>query len=178
MWEVRTSWSHSFPINKSAAHQDLPGFASQQPGTHVGWLCELCSPPLCDPDASCSQGVLSGPWPGSPGIFQRAAEDPGLVCALQANHSRSSLLQMSRRTFPSALLSFLGQHWLSSGVGQSRGVQSRMGAQVLCTAGRHLGQPPLQPLRLLRLSNLPRQPQLWEHAGTCCFGHPCAVLFP
>lgn len=35
MREVRTSWSHLFPINKSAAHQDLPGFARKHPGTHT-----------------------------------------------------------------------------------------------------------------------------------------------
>lgn len=92
MLEVRTSWSHSFPINKSAAHQDLPGFARKQPGTHVGWLCKHCRPPPWDLASGHSQGPLSGPWPGSLGTFRRAAEDPGLVCTLQAKHARTFLL--------------------------------------------------------------------------------------
>lgn len=66
MLEVRTSWSHSFPINKSAAHQDLPGFASKQPGTQAGWLCEQCSPLLLAlPPAAARELILGhgqAPW--------------------------------------------------------------------------------------------------------------------
>lgn len=72
----------------------------------------------------------------------------------------------------------LGWHCLSSGVGQSGGVQTGTGARMSYTATRDIPPCTQEPLRLLKLNDSSRQPQFWENAGSCRLCYPCAVLFP
>lgn len=106
---------------------------------HMGVGCastaHLCCWWTLPPAAA--RDLFLGLCPGSLGMLRGAAEDPELVCILQAENARISLLQVSRWMFPFALLSFSGLgNWLSSGAGQSGCVQAGMGDQVLYATAR------------------------------------------
>lgn len=103
---------------------------------------------MWDLASSRSQGAISGPWLGSPGMLQRAAEGPGLVCTLQAKHARIFCLRVSRWTFLSAPLSFsgLGEFWDGTVCPQGRAEEFRLGWVLGChmvMLVQRLGLPPL-----------------------------------